>query len=180
VVFVARNARHKHHIDPLTTAIPRDPINHFSSFLVFLDKIKNHPILSKTGEKKRNMSLKRLLNLKGINLWYLASAVALNLFWTISMALIISMLFLKQYQGGASTVQLLLMVATFLGPFLIGWIVGAMAADGRGPTYGVYGSLGSIVVLVIVALPTGLLGIMLIVAAFSGGFNGGLFSIRQR
>jgi|WetSurMetagenome_2_1015567.scaffolds.fasta_scaffold679527_1 hypothetical protein len=126
------------------------------------------------------MSFKRLFNIKGLNLWYLASAVALNLFWTLFMALIISMLFLKQFQGGTTTIQLILMVATFLGPFLIGWIVGALAADGRGPTYGVYGSLGSIVVLVIVALPTGLLGIMLIVAAFSGGLNGGLYSIRQR
>ena len=125
------------------------------------------------------MSLKRLLDLKGLNLWYLASAIALNLFWTLLVALFVSMLFIKQIKSGVSTVQMILMVVTFLGPFLIGWLVSSLAADGRGPTYGVYGSLSSVVVLVLVALPTGLLGVMLVVAAISGGLNGGLFSLRR-
>lgn len=126
------------------------------------------------------MSFQRLLNLKGLNYWYLASAIALNLFWTLLIALVISLLLLKQFSADSSIFQLGLMAVTFVGPFLVGWIVGAMAADGRGPTYGVYGSFGSILILVIVALPTGVLGLMLIIAAFSGGVNGGLFSIRGR
>ena len=125
------------------------------------------------------MSLKRLLDLKGLNLWYLASAIALNLFWTLLVALFVSMLFIKQIKSGVSTVQMILMVVTFLGPFLIGWLVSSMAADGRGPTYGVYGSLGSIIVLVLVALPVGMLGIMLVFIAVAGGLNGGLFSLRR-
>ena len=38
------------------------------------------------------MSIRRLLSLKGINVWYLASAVALNLFWTLLVALFIYLL----------------------------------------------------------------------------------------
>jgi hypothetical protein len=126
------------------------------------------------------MSWKWLLNLKGLNLWYLASAVVLNLFCTLMSALVISMLLVNRIDAKTTTFQVLLMATTFLGPFLIAWMIGSMAADGRGPTYGVYGSIGSIVILVMVALPTGLLGLMLIIAAFAGGLNGGLFSIRRR
>jgi hypothetical protein len=36
VVFVARNARHKHHISPSTTAIPRDPLRRWFALLCIL------------------------------------------------------------------------------------------------------------------------------------------------
>jgi hypothetical protein len=126
------------------------------------------------------MSFKRLLTIKGLNLWYLASAIGLNLFWTLLMALVLSTLFLKKEGGSTAAFQLIIMACSFLGPFVIAWVVGKLAADGRGPTYGVYGSFGSISILVIVALPTGVLGLMLIVAAFAGGLNGGLYSLQRR
>jgi hypothetical protein len=126
------------------------------------------------------MSFNRLFNIKGLNTWYLASAIGLNLLWTLLMSLVLSTIFLKQANASIAAFQLSIMIGSFLGPFLVGWVVGKLAADGRGPTYGVYGSLGSIVILAIVALPTGLLGLMLMIAAFSGGLNGGLFSLRRQ
>jgi sugar phosphate permease len=102
------------------------------------------------------------------------------LLWALGITVAVSIIFLKQWEAGETFVQLALLLACFIGPFLIGWLSSALAADGRGPTYGLYGSLGSIIVLVFVALPTGLLGLMLIVASISGGLNGGLFSLRGR
>ncbi len=126
------------------------------------------------------MSFRRLLNLKGIHVWYLASGIALNVFWTLLVGLLISMLFLNQVETDAGMVQVVLIIASFLGPFVIGWIIGKMAGDRRGPTYGVYGSLGSAAILLFTALPTGLVGVMLVIAAVAGGLNGGLFSVQDR
>ena len=126
------------------------------------------------------MSFRRLLNLKGIHPWYLASAIALNIFWTLAVGLLVSVMFLNKVEASSGTLQLVLLIATFLGPFLIGWIIGKMAGDGRGPTYGVYGSLGSIAILFFTALPSGLVGVMLVFAAVAGGLNGGLFSTQGR
>jgi len=123
------------------------------------------------------MNFSWLFNLKDINFWYLASVVALNVIWTLGFGLAVSYLLIEQAGTNTGTFQLILLAASFIGPFLIGWLVGRMAADGRGPTYGFYGSLGSVGVLLVVALPSGLIGIMLIVAAIAGGLNGGMLSI---
>lgn len=127
------------------------------------------------------MTFKHLFGLKDINYWFLASAIALNVFWTLLLTVFFSLLFLKGLQGGEMLLQALMIAVSFLGPFMIGWIIGNMAADGRGPTYGVYGSFGSTAVLLIIAVPTaGLLGMMMIVVSVAGGFNGGMASIRGK
>jgi hypothetical protein len=126
------------------------------------------------------MSINRLLSLKGINGWYFFASVAINLFWTLGLSTLVYLLFLKQMQTGVAIVQLIVIVATFLGPFIIGWVVGNMAADGRGPTYGVWGTAGSVLVLALVALPTGVMGIMMIICAVAGGLNGGIMSLSRR
>lgn len=123
--------------------------------------------------------IKKILNLKGINYWYLASAIALNLFWTIAIALFLSTLLLKQVQDSTGLMPVILLLATFLGPFMIGWVVGNMAADLRGPTYGVYGSLGGAVILLAVASSTGSMGFILAIVAIAGGLNGGMVSLRR-
>jgi len=61
-----------------------------------------------------------------------------------------------------------------------GYFAGKIAADGRGPAYGVYGSLGSVAVFLYVLLSSGgILGIMVAASAVFGGLNGGLFSVRK-
>lgn len=127
------------------------------------------------------MNLNQLMRLKDINYWFLASAIALNVFWSLMLTVVFSLLFLRGVQGGETLIQVLMIAVSFLGSFLVGWIVGLLAADGRGPIYGIYGSFGSIAVLSVVAVPAaGLLGLMMIVVALAGGFNGGMLSIRGR
>lgn len=127
------------------------------------------------------MAFRRLLRLKDINMWFLASAVALNVFWTLLVTVVFSLLFLRGMQGADMVLQALMIAASFLGPFLTGWIVGTLARDSRGPAYGMVGSLGSIVVLLFVAVPTaGLFGLMMVIVAAAGGFNGGMISLRGR
>jgi len=123
------------------------------------------------------MDFKKLLNLKGINLLFLAAAVILNLFWTVGASSLVAYLAGAQQLPGDLT-QAGIVLLTFIGPFLIGWITGKMSGDSRGPTYGVYGSAGSVLVLVFTALPSGILGMILIVVALAGGLNGGLMALR--
>ena len=123
------------------------------------------------------MDLNKVLDLKGINFLFLAAAMFLNLFWTFTAASIVAYLASTE-QAAGDMVQVMLVLITFLGPFLIGWMIGRMAGDSRGPTYGVYGSLGSVIILAVTALPTGIVGFILIVVALAGGLNGGLVSLR--
>lgn len=126
------------------------------------------------------MNARWLFNLKGINYWYLASAIVLNLFWTLGAGLVLTMLVQEEALSDDGNIQLILLVVSFIGPFVIGWLIGQMAADGRGPTYGLFGSFGSVGVLLSAALPSGIVGLMMIVVAIAGGLNGGMASIRRR
>ena len=69
------------------------------------------------------------------------------------------------------------MIAEFTGPFLIGWVCGWLAFDDRGPTYGVIGALGSVLIILITLLASGLIAVLLTIVALAGGFNGGLLSL---
>lgn len=131
-------------------------------------------------KNKTPLSIKHILRTKGVNFWYLVSAMALNLFWTYIGSLSISLAFLQRSGGNENWMPILLLVAAFAGPFLIGWMIGRLAGDNRGPTYGLYGSLGSAVLLAVASLQFGLMGIMLITASIAGGLNGGLLSLRRR
>ncbi len=125
------------------------------------------------------MNWRDLINLRGISFWWLASAIGLNIGWTICV-----LLFALRILGpGAETVenaQLALMGGSFLGPLLIGWLIGRWADDGQGPAYGLLGSLGSLVLIVFAVLPSGPLGLLIAVVAVAGGLNGGLLSERRR
>lgn len=148
------------------------------SFFLFNEgfQIRINPMI----KQEKAVNAKWLLNLKGVNYWYLASAVALNLFWTMGVGLAVTAFFLGQAQRDPGTTQLILLAASFIGPLVIGWMIGQMAADGRGPTYGFYGSFGSVGVLLATALSGGIVGLMMIVAAVAGGLNGGMAAIRRR
>jgi hypothetical protein len=125
------------------------------------------------------MNWKALFNLRGINFWWLASGVGLNISWTI----VVLLFAFRVLSAGIDTVeniQLVLMVGMFLGPLLIGWLIGRWADDGRGPTYGLIGSLGSLALILFVVLPSGPLGLLVAAVALAGGLNGGMLSQRRR
>jgi len=125
------------------------------------------------------MNWKALFNLHGINFWWLASGVGLNLSW----ATVVLLFVFRVLSAGIDTVenmQVALMVAFFLGPLLIGWLIGRWADDGRGPTYGLISSLGGLALILYAILPSGPLGLLVAVVALAGGLNGGLLSQRRR
>jgi hypothetical protein len=124
------------------------------------------------------MNWKQLFNLRGTNLWLIAAGVGWNAIWSF-VTLFVGYRVLG-LTSAVSAVQLGLMVSAFVGPFLGGWLTGRMAADGRGPTYGVIGSLGSVGLILVTILPTGILGLLVAIVALAGGLNGGLLSGDRR
>ena len=123
------------------------------------------------------MNWRFLFNLKGLNFWLLASGIGLNLIWTF-LILMFTVGALDNDQNARPGGQVWMMIGIFIGAFLIGWLISKMAADNRGPTYGLIGSLGSVLLLIFVLLPAGELGLLAAGAALAGGLNGGLFSQR--
>jgi hypothetical protein len=120
-----------------------------------------------------------MFNFRGINFWHLANSVGWNILWT-GISLLIIFFVLGKTQQSLLLLQLVLMVSIFVGSLTAGLLFGRLAADGRGLTYGVVGSLGSVLLSLIFILPSGgFLGIMLAVIAIAGGINGGLLSLRR-
>ncbi len=125
------------------------------------------------------MNWKALFNLRGINFWWLASGIGLNLIW----AAVVLLFVFRVLSAGIDTVenmQLVMMVCFFLGPLVIGWLIGRWADDGRGPSYGLIGSFGSLALILYAVLPSGVLGLLTAAVALAGGLNGGLLSQRRR
>ncbi len=126
------------------------------------------------------MNWRQLFDLKGVNLWLIGAGIGWNVFWTFG-ALVLAYISLRDLRVDQDAVQVGLMIGGFVGPLLSGWLLGRMAADERGPTYGIIGSLGSVFILLFILLPTGgVLGVMVALVAVAGGLCGGLLSQHQR
>jgi hypothetical protein len=125
------------------------------------------------------MNWQQLFNLRGTNLWLIGANVGWNVIWAL-FSLFIGANILSRAEEAVAIVQVGLMVSAFIGPFLGGWLTGKVASDGRGPTYGVIGSLGSVMLILITLLPAGILGLMIAAVALAGGLNGGVFSEGRR
>jgi len=123
--------------------------------------------------------MRQFLNLKGINWWLLASAVGLNFIWSAAVLFAVAFLLGTQevYAGG---IQVGMLLACFGLPFLIAWLIAAMAGDSLGPNYGIYGSLGAVAPILFVIGQSGIFGLILAATALLGGLNGGLLSMRRR
>ena len=100
------------------------------------------------------MNLKSLFNLRKTNNWIVALSILLNLFWSF-FVMIIAFLVLDVGDRSAVGVQAGLLLFEFIGPFIIGWFCGWLAFDDRGPTYGVIGAFGSVVVILVTLLASG-------------------------
>jgi len=125
------------------------------------------------------VNLRDIFNFRGINLWHLVNSVGWNILWT-GGSMFFAMYFINKSQDAGLIIQLGLMISIFLGPFTSGLLFGKLAGDGRGLTYGVIGSLGSVLLALFLVLPGGgMLGLMLAVIALAGGINGGLLSLRK-
>jgi hypothetical protein len=126
------------------------------------------------------MNLKNMLELRGINVWHIANCVGWNLIGT-GAALVLIYYFLTKNPKDIVPYQVFLIASVFIVSFSGGFVFGRLASDGRGLTYGVVGSLGSIILSIFLVVPSGgILGLMLVFIAMAGGLNGGLFSIQRR
>jgi hypothetical protein len=61
-----------------------------------------------------------------------------------------------------------LLLSKVIGPFIIGWFCGWLAFDDRGATYGVVGALGSALFILLTLLASGVIAILLSIAALAG------------
>ena len=127
------------------------------------------------------MDFKRLMNTKGISFWLLASAIGLNLIFQVVLLFVTSGIETSNVSSAADYLQVFVLLASLIGPFVIAWIIAGMAGDGRGPTYGVYGSFGAAVPLVFAFLSArAILILLMIVMVLAGGLNGGIFAEYMR
>ena len=128
------------------------------------------------------MNFKRLMNTKGLSLWLLASAIGLNLIYQVVLLLVVNLGIVTSNEAtGVDLLQVLVLLACLVGPFLIGWVITGMAGDGRGPTYGVYGSFGGAVPLAFAFLYTrSILILLMVIVTLAGGLNGGTFGEYMR
>jgi hypothetical protein len=125
------------------------------------------------------MNLKNTFNLKGINGWHLANALGWN-FLGSGAVLLTTLYFIEKNPTSSVFFQIFLLTGIFLVPLTGGFLFGRLAADNRGITYGVLGSLVSVALAIFFVLPSSLiLGAMLIIIALAGGFNGGIFSYKK-
>jgi len=121
------------------------------------------------------------MNTKGLGMWLLASAIGLNFIYQIVLLFVTGGLGASSAMAGADILQVFVLLASLVGPFVIAWIITGMAGDGRGPTYGVYGAFGEAVPLVFAFLYTrSIFIILMIVIVLAGGLNGGIFGEYMR
>ena len=122
------------------------------------------------------MNLKSLFDFRGTNTWIIALGVAANLLFSLFVLVFASIRVLEAGEGDAGTIYVVLILVEFIGTLLIGWFCGWLAFDDRGPTYGVFGALGSVAIIMLTLLASGWISIMLSIVALAGGFNGGTLS----
>jgi len=126
------------------------------------------------------MNLKSLFNLRKTNNWIIAMSIAANLLWSFFVMVYGFIRIVDSGDGDIGQAYVILLIGEFLGPLLIGWYCGWLAFDGRGPTYGVVGALGSILIILITLLASGWIAILFVIVALAGGLNGGMFSRFRR
>ncbi len=121
------------------------------------------------------MDWKELTNLNGINWWLLLSGGGINFIWA-SGVLIWALQTISEERSTINSIQVWLLLGLFLGPFLVGLMLGKWAADGRGPTYGIISTIISLGVIGYALIPNGIIGLLALMVHLMGGLNGGLLS----
>ena len=116
--------------------------------------------------------LRKLLDPRGTKIAYLILAFVANVAWALFFFSIVDTL-MRQYGNLISGVDITLMLGIFFGTFFIGFIVAMIARDGRGLTYGIYGGLAGLIVVLLATWNSGLLAALVGATAVLGGYNGG-------
>ena len=118
------------------------------------------------------MKLSRMLDPRGTKYAYLILAMILNVAWTLLFFSLMDTMMLR-YGELMQGVDTTLMLGIFLGALTIGFLITLVAKDRRGPTYGIYGGMAGLVVIVLMTWKSGLLAALVGFMAIFGGINGG-------
>lgn len=113
-----------------------------------------------------------MLDPRGTKIAYLVLAMVANVAWAIAFFSLVDSLMLR-YGELMQGVDTTLMLGIFLGSLTIGFVVTQIAKDRRGPTYGIYGGIAGMVVIVLMTWKSGLLSALVAFMAIFGGINGG-------
>jgi hypothetical protein len=113
-------------------------------------------------------------DIRGTKVVYLILAIIANLAFALAFFSFVDWLLLN-YGEAVTGVDTTLMLGMFMGSLLIAFLISFLAKDGRGLTYGLYGSLGALVLaLVRVWNSSILLAVLVGLMSVMGGYNGGL------
>ena len=121
--------------------------------------------------------LMKLLDPRGLKPWIMVVGLVLNLVLTGLFFKAVNYVVIQQ--GGAfEGLDTALMLGIFTITILIGFGTAMLANDQRGPTYGIYGSLVSFVVITVIMYQSGSLTLLVALMALLGGYNGGMLGER--
>ncbi len=113
-----------------------------------------------------------MLDPRGTKYAYLVLAMFLNVAWALLFFSLMDSMMLR-YGELMQGVDTTLMLGIFLGALPIGFLITLVAKDRRGPTYGIYGGIAGLVVIVLMTWKSGLLAALVGFMAIFGGINGG-------
>ena len=118
------------------------------------------------------MKITKMLDPRGTKIAYLILAMVLNVVWALVFFSLMDSMLLR-YGDAVQGIDTSLMLGIFLGALSIGFLITALAKDHRGPTYGIYGGIAGLVVIVLMTWRSGLLSALVGFMAIFGGINGG-------
>lgn len=113
-----------------------------------------------------------MLDPRGTKYAYLVLAMVLNIAWALLFFSLMDSMMLR-YGELMQGVDTTLMLGIFLGALTIGFLITLVAKDRRGPTYGIYGGIAGLVMVVLMTWKSGLLAALVGFMAIFGGINGG-------
>jgi hypothetical protein len=112
-----------------------------------------------------------MIDLNNLNVWVAVGALGTGAIAMVAVAVGIPPL-LGQNEDMVGASQVLLLLLTFFATFLTALLTGRVARE-NGVTYGLIGSAGAAAVT-LVAMPFGVVTVLLVLTAIAGGLNGGM------
>ncbi|MCJ7695080.1 MAG: hypothetical protein MUO40_06580 [Anaerolineaceae bacterium] len=119
------------------------------------------------------MKLLKLLDVRGTKYAFLGLSVVANIAWGLIFFSGIDWA-MANYPDLVTGLDVTMMLGIFLGSLVIAFTMTSIAKDGCGVTYGVYGGIAGLILVVILLRQSGfLLPALVGLMAILGGFNGG-------
>jgi hypothetical protein len=123
--------------------------------------------------------LQLIFDPRGTKTAFLLLSMAAQVAWVLAFFSIVDSLVLRMGES-LNGVDTTLMLGIFLGEAVIGYFISSLAKDRRGMTYGVYGGLAALLVIVLMTWRSGLLAVLVGLMAVLGGYNGGFLAEMMR